>query len=511
MLFGATLPAVASAKDYPLPPASGQAFADALAQAKANPGPDRILLGAGFYTAPVATGFNYDDPGNPVEIAGAGRDGAGATIITGQLGGSGRTLRLVGGTGTQVHDVRVDPPINAALGTYGLETDGLVRHVSVLATEAQQTNGVTGVALFGGTLEDAIVDVGTKNTTGVVTGDQGGTLRDSAVSAKTAVSAPYGALIERSRLAGTSYGAVAYRNQTTIRSSEIVVSDPSAAGIAAYAGSGADNAVVVDGTTILGPGIPNSRGIFADNGFVPAAHIEVTLTNSLIRGFGSPLLVSSSAPGSVHIAASYSDYPGGSYGDVPGSITESNISDVGDAGFAGPGDHHLVQGSPLVDAGDPAAAEGLDLTGSPLVADGNGDGSARRDIGAYELPAPAQAPGQAQQPPESGQDGDTTAPVLSGFASTRKSFAKRTRFRFTLTEAARVRITIQRATGTGSRTRYRTVAAVTRNAVAGSNRISFSRKMGRRLLRPGRYRAVAHATDAAGNRSAARRTAFRIA
>ena len=53
------LPAVASAKDYPVPPGSGQAFADALAQAQGNPGPDRILLGAGYYTAPDPNGFNY--------------------------------------------------------------------------------------------------------------------------------------------------------------------------------------------------------------------------------------------------------------------------------------------------------------------------------------------------------------------------------------------------------------------------------------------------------------------
>ena len=265
---------------------------------------------------------------------------------------------------------------------------------------------------------------------------------------------------------------------------------------------------MVDGTTILGPGSLTSKGIWADNGFSPAAHVNVTLTNSLMRGFGLPLRAAGGAPGSVHIAASYSDYAGGSAGNAQGaSITESNISNVGDAGFAGPGDHHLVKGSPLVDAGDPAAQQGLDLAGNPLVADGNDDGVARRDIGAYELAAPA----QGQQPPESGQGGDTTAPVMSRFASTRKAFAKRTRFRFTLTEAARVRITIRRVIGTGGRTRYRTVAAVTRAGVAGPNRTGFSRKVGRRLLRPGRYRAVARATDAAGNRSAPRRAAFRIA
>jgi hypothetical protein len=503
------LPAVASANDYPVPPGSGQAFADALAQAKVNPGPDRILLGSGYYTAPVATGFNYNDPGNPVEIVGAGRDGAGATIINGQLGGSDQTLFLVGGTGTQIHDVRVDVPINAAPSTYALRTDGIARHVSVIAKDAQQTNFFTGVLLLGGTLEDAIVDVGTKDTTGVLAGNEGGTVRDSTVSATLAVSAPYGALIERSRLAGRSYGATVYRNQTTIRSSEIVVSDPSAAGIVAYSAPGADNAVVVDGTTILGPGTPNSKGIWASNGLSPAAHVDVAVTNSVVRRSGYPLRASGGTPGSVHIAASYSDYAGGSAADSsPGvSITESNISNVGDAGFAGPGDYHLVKGSPLVDAGDPATAQGFDLAGNPLVADGNDDGVARRDIGAYELPGPA----AGEQPPGGAPGPDTQAPVLSDFASTRKAFAKRTRFRFTLSEDARVTIRIQRAIGTGARKRYRTLTAIRRAGAAGRNATAFSRKIGRRVLRPGRYRAVAIATDTAGNRSAPRRAAFRIA
>ena len=79
-------------------------------------------------------------------------------------------------------------------------------------------------------------------------------------------------------------------------------------------------------------------------------------------------------------------------------------------GFADPGtdDYHLAAGSPMIDMGDPAAPLGgaLDLDGDPRAADGDGDGTVRRDIGADETatvqptpPTPANpaAPGAAKK------------------------------------------------------------------------------------------------------------------
>ena len=62
-------------------------------------------------------------------------------------------------------------------------------------------------------------------------------------------------------------------------------------------------------------------------------------------------------------------------------------------------------------------------------------------------------------------------------------------------------------------TRYVRVrgAVLTRKGLAaGLRRIKFTGRIGRRALKPGRYRALVTATDAAGNKSAAARPRFRI-
>jgi len=72
-----------------------------------------------------------------------------------------------------------------------------------------------------------------------------------------------------------------------------------------------------------------------------------------------------------------------------------------------------------------------------------------------------------------------------------------------------VTIGIQRVVR-GHHTRYRTVSTIVRSAAAGANTTPFATRIGKRRLRPGSYRAVASATDAARNRSAPTRTRFRI-
>jgi hypothetical protein len=85
-----------------------------------------------------------------------------------------------------------------------------------------------------------------------------------------------------------------------------------------------------------------------------------------------------------------------------------------------------------------------------------------------------------------------------------------TRFRWSLSEAATVTIRIERATVLGGHKRWRAAGKLTRTSKAGASSVRFSGRIGKRALRLGSYRAVVRATDAAGNRSGAKRVAFRI-
>ena len=111
---------------------------------------------------------------------------------------------------------------------------------------------------------------------------------------------------------------------------------------------------------------------------------------------------------------------------------------------------------------------------------------------------------------------DTLAPVVSGFKASNKSFAvgrartaiaavlRGTTLRYSLSEAAKVTIKIQRARD------GRATGELTRSARQGSNALKFSGRIGTRALKSGRYVAVLTAADAAGNRSTAKRVAFRV-
>ena len=164
-------------------------------------------------------------------------------------------------------------------------------------------------------------------------------------------------------------GGVRLRDGADLRSSVIT-------GPVTTAGEAAAHSVVM-----AGPGVD------VESGTLTARHLTVygtgavgvriapgavaTVADSIVWGFAGAFSGSFTAP--------HSDYPGAAGAVDPGFV-------------AAPGDLGLRAGSPLVDAGDPELlgdTEPLaDATGAVRAMDGNGDGAARRDVGALERRPP---------------------------------------------------------------------------------------------------------------------------
>jgi hypothetical protein len=502
LCLGAALPSLASATDYCVAPSDGcvgthaDSIEQALDLADDNQDPDRVFLGASIYTPKSFAGFQYTNKDAPVEIIGQGR---GKTVLT---GGGSYVLELLGGAGTSVHDLTVRLPEDAPTAITGLLTSGLARRIQVIEPPFQTHDFRRGVWLMdGGTLEDSTVDIGTgQKTTGVLLGnggvsDSGGnTVRNSTVSGRTGIAARHGASIERSRITGLVTGVDGAGDLTRVSDSLIRLTGSFGQGVLAETPVTSDSEVDADGLTIVTPTDVDFTGVFAGTTNVHTAH--VTLRNSVIRGPGSPLKASASGGGLATVSAAYSDLPPtGSLAQGNATIEKSQVTNVGDAGFSEQPGHEfeLLPGSPLIDVGAPDAAQGTDLGGHARVADGNGDGVPRRDIGAFELQPPA-APD-----PGPGQAADTLAPVISGLR------AHRSRVSYRISEKAGVTVKVQRRRA-GSRARFRTLGTVRRSAVQGANRLSLSRRLRAKVRRPGRYRVLIVAVDAAGNRSTPRAT-----
>ena len=110
---------------------------------------------------------------------------------------------------------------------------------------------------------------------------------------------------------------------------------------------------------------------------------------------------------------------------------------------------------------------------------------------------------------------DLTAPAFASLRLTNRTLVPRarrgTKFAYTLSEAARVGITIERRTvDRRSRVRYVRVGTLAQRGAAGRNAKAWFGRVGSKVLAPGSYRASVVATDAAGNKSPARRLSFRI-
>ena len=214
-----------------------------------------------------------------------------------------------------------------------------------------------------------------------------------------------------------------------------------------------------------------------------SADAEVTVADSIIRGFDNTWDVDAPAGpglGTASLVLTGSNFPaiGLPVDSLSVDFSDSRNIDQ-DPLFFGPSDYRLRPGSPSIDAAANAADRPrLDFDGSRRPLDGNGDGVAIRDQGAFERP-------------------DRTAPKITLLKSKKLSKGA-IRISLRLSEPARLVYSLK-PVPKRLRGKLRRTVVVKRSGRRGANALPVK---GRRLS-PGRYVLRVTAIDASDNRSVA--------
>ena len=416
-----------------------------------------------------------------------------------------------------------------------------------------------GISVFGGaTVRDsrALLPNASSNAGVSVSSNVGdtSTVEDVEATGYLGVNAsPAGTVnIRRVHVHDSNQGVRAAETGTVnVSSSLIRVSGPFARALIADSAFGATPVLNARHVTAIGDGGADSHG--ADSySTIAARTTTVNVRESILRGFEHALFREATF-GTAHLSVSYSDYdPAGVTDTGPGGFNVGPGNVNVDPAFIGPGsgDFRLRADSPLVDAGDPAAARRAGLTDGPRQPPAGGRRQRRRR-GAERHRGPrvpaSRRPGRpGRRATLPAPAGDTTRPVLAALSLSRTVFragakstpvgARRKRaprgttVRFRLSEPAAVRLAMERRS-TGRRVTRRgkrvcvggpgpteraALHAIHERAhagpagPAGRNAVTFTGRIRGRTLAAGRYRMRLVATDAAGNRSSSRTVAFRI-
>jgi hypothetical protein len=383
--------------------------------------PDRIVLAAGVHTHTdtyeLPSGDNDD-----LEIVGAGPS---STFITISASGNQFVMNLNGARDVTMRDLTIRVPASFP------------------------DNGGGGLQAQQDTFENVDIESRNVRSDGIFSFIGGGTFRDGRVYGSNGGSIDVGfgtngaetgtMVIERTTIEDPSWGVSIDDPQVATYVRRVHIRDPLAYGVRISNGSFAvvENSIVEADTgypvsvrsdspatliatlrhlTIVGhdldPGDPAIDATVADT--VGNGSVNLVSSDLVIAGYEDPLRCEAPTAanvGNVSMIVNYSYFFHSAL--VEGDCTLSNGStidafdpQVGPPQFKAPGDYRLPLGSPAIDSGNPATATlpAVDYLGALRPVDGDGDGAARRDMGAYEL-QPAGAP-----PPGGGDPADPTDP-----------------------------------------------------------------------------------------------------
>jgi PKD domain-containing protein len=344
-------------------------------------GRDRIQIGVHDELLPAVNAV-----GSQVDIVGLGN-------LTTLRGGGGNTPRLkIDDPTSTVSNLEVR--LNAS-SSIGIESKGQVSDVTVVA-EGPAATDLVGVQLKGSAGLDGAqiflpMVVGSSND-GVRTESVGSTstVQDAYIEAATGVNVlnagvpgPTNRTVVRKVRVRGSTGVNA--NQSLVLVDDTVV-EATSTGLAALAVSQAAD-LRARHVTVVGPGGAGpSSGVSTSQ--LGSGTATATVTNSIVSGFLRDIDI---VAGGVAVNRSR-------FATIRTTPPTGADNTAAAPGFRDPAarDFSLATGSAMIDAGDPAPLAGdeptTDNAGNPRLVNGNGDCTARRDMGAYEFQPGQRAP-----------------------------------------------------------------------------------------------------------------------
>jgi hypothetical protein len=369
---------------------------------------DTIRLTAGDFTQNAVVGAT-----NPVDIVGAGQ-GTGGTILRSPNNSFALDIQSPGSTVSNLR-VRVEnQPALAFESGIALSASGAVANGITVLGEPGVDNAVGVIVRTGAILRNSLVQVPPTNNANNAIGAEEGTLIEnvSAAGDRMVDARDLGPPVVIRRLRSSTPSPIGIQaiggGSVNVSDALIRLSGGSiGGGLYAETTASGSPAIVARHVTVVGTGdsVNAGRGVYAD-GFDPGRTATIDVRDSIFHALSTDLEVEANA-GIARILIGYSDYN-------PAKVVDTSAGDaavVAGAGnlLANPGfvdgaaaDFRLRADSPLLDRGFSGAGSTADLDGRPRPNDGNGDGVAVRDPGAFEYQRPASPPAVT----------DTSAPLF---------------------------------------------------------------------------------------------------